>query len=70
MEFDGEYKNGERNGKGKEFYGNGEIRFNGEYLYGKRWNGKKIEYNDDEDNDELFEVEYFNGERKKKKVQN
>ena len=33
--FEGEYLNGKRNGKGKEFY-NGELIFGGEYLYGKR----------------------------------
>ena len=37
--FEGEYKNGERNGKGTLFdeYG---IIFDGEYLDGKEWNGK------------------------------
>ena len=43
--YRGEYSNGERNGKGKEFYkGNGdfssELIFEGEYLNGNRWNGK------------------------------
>ena len=37
--YEGEYLNGERNGKGKEYYDNGRLRFEGEYLNGKR-NGK------------------------------
>ena len=31
----------EKNGKGKEYYLNGQLIFEGEYLNGKRWNGKK-----------------------------
>jgi len=38
--FEGEYKNGKRNGKGKEYYKNGKLKFQGEYLKGKRWSGK------------------------------
>ena len=36
--YEGEYKNGQRNGKGKEYYKNGEglILFEGNYLNGKR----------------------------------
>ena len=38
--FEGEYLNGERNGKGKEYdYDNGKLEFEGEYLNGER-NGK------------------------------
>ena len=33
--FEGEYLNGERNGKGKEYELNGELKFEGEYLNGK-----------------------------------
>ena len=36
--FEGEYKNGKGNGKGKEYYNNSKLRFEGEYLKGKRWN--------------------------------
>ena len=43
LEFEGEYSNGERNGKGKEYDYNGEIIFEGEYLKRKR-NGKGKEY--------------------------
>ena len=32
--FVGEYLNGERNGKGKEYYNNGKLLFKGEYLNG------------------------------------
>ena len=34
--FEGEYLNGERNGKGKEYYYNGNLEFEGEYLNGER----------------------------------
>ena len=54
--FEGEYLNGERNGKGKEFYYDGKLKFEGEYLNGER-NGKWKEYNH---NGELFfEGEYL-----------
>ena len=43
--FEGEYLNGERNGKGKEYNYNGEIIFVGEYLNGKRWNGNGYDTN-------------------------
>ena len=39
---------------------NKRIEFEGEYLNGKRWNGKIKEY-DDKGN--LFEGEYLNGKR-------
>ena len=35
MIFEGEYKNRKRNGEGKEYYNNGKIKFEGEYLKGK-----------------------------------
>ena len=41
-EFEGEYINGERNGKGKEYW-NDELIYEGEYLNGQR-NGKGKEY--------------------------
>ena len=37
--YEGECKNGKRNGKGKEYNKNGIIKFESEYLNGKR-NGK------------------------------
>ena len=41
--FKGEYLNGERNGKGKEFFDNDILIFEGEYLNGER-NGKGKKY--------------------------
>ena len=41
--YDGEYKNDERNGKGKEYNKKGDICFEGKYCYGKK--GKGIYYN-------------------------
>ena len=38
--FEGEYLNGKKNGKGKEYYENGQIKFEGEYLKGKIIEGK------------------------------
>ena len=44
--FEGEYLNGQRNGKGKEYYYDGKIQFEGEYLNGERnGNGKKYNKN-------------------------
>ena len=64
LEFEGEYLNGERNGKGK-VYLKGELIFEGEYLNGVRWNGKGKEYDYGE---LIFEGEYLNGEKAKKLV--
>ena len=41
--FEGEFLNGVRNGKGKEYYKEGKIKFDRKYLNGKR-NGKGKEY--------------------------
>ena len=60
--FEGQYSDGKRNGKGKEYNENGKIIFEGEFLDGKKWKGIEKEY--DEDTDKLiFECEYKNGER-------
>ena len=77
--FEGEYLNGERNGKGKEYYFDGSLRFEGEYSEGKIWNGKGYDKKDNlqyeiknglghtkEYNfygDLIFVGEYLNGER-------
>ena len=53
LNFEGEYLNGLRNGKGKEYYINGKLKFEGEYLNGER-NRKGKEYDDHED-ELLFE---------------
>ena len=40
IKFEGQYFNGEINGKVKEYnYDNGQLEFEGKYLNGKRWNG-------------------------------
>ena len=41
LRFEGEYLNGKRNGKRKQYDDNGELRFEGEYLNNKKWNGKE-----------------------------
>ena len=43
--FEGEYKNGKRNGKGKKYSYDFKLDFEGEYLHWLNWNG--IEYNND-----------------------
>ena len=58
--FEGEYSNGKRHGKGKEYYSTGELIFEGEYLNGKR-HGKGKEY--DKFGKIKFEGEYLNGKR-------
>ncbi len=58
--FEGGYLNGERNGKGKEFYeDNGRLKFEGEYSNGKKLKGK--EYN--EKRQIIYKGEYFNGKK-------
>jgi len=61
LKFEGEYLNGKRNGKGKEYI-NEKLIFEGEYLNGKRWNGKGIQF--DSDTGFEIEIEYLNGEKK------
>ena len=57
--FEGEYLNGKRTGKGKEYdYENGKLLFEGEYLNGKiNGKGKEYYYN----GKLMFEGEYLNG---------
>ena len=38
--FEGEYLYGKKNGKGKEYYFVGKLKFEGEYLNDIKWNGK------------------------------
>ena len=40
IKYEGKYLNGKRNGKGVEYYNNGEIKFEGIYLFGQRYKGK------------------------------
>ena len=35
----------EKNGKAKEYYFNGILYYEGEYLNGNKWNGKGYNYN-------------------------
>ena len=58
--FEGDFLNGEKNGKGKEYWDDGKLLFEGEYLNGKR-NGKGKEY--DYDGELIFEGEYLNGKK-------
>ena len=60
MIFEGEYINGEKTGKGKEYHNNHNRFFKGDYLKGK-WNGNIKEY--DIGGLLLYEGEYLNGER-------
>ena len=39
--FEGEYLNGKRNGKGKEYDNNGKLEYEGEYLNGERYEKEK-----------------------------
>ena len=51
------------NGNGKEYYVNGKLKYEGEYLNGIKWNGKYFY-----DNDKLkYKFEYLNGERIEKR---
>ena len=79
LSFEGNYINGKRNGKGKEYDYYGNVAFEGEYLNGKKWNGKgdfgynnsKYEFKNgkgfikefDWYGTLIFEGEYLNGER-------
>jgi len=60
LEFEGEYINGERNGKGKEYFSEDNLEYEGEYLNGKR-HGHGKEY--DDFGELLYEGEYFKGQR-------
>ena len=58
LEFEGEYLNGEMNGKAKEYYLNGNLKFAGYYLNGKKHGLGKEYYS----NGKLyFEGEYLYG---------
>ena len=40
LDYEGEYINNIRNGKGKEYDNKGILRYEGEYLEGRKWSGK------------------------------
>ena len=68
MIFHGEYKNGKRNGKGKEYdSGSGKLIFEGEYLNGKR-NGKGKEYFYFNFGVLIYEGRYLNDKRNGKEI--
>ena len=46
----------EKLGKGKRYYDNGNLKFEGEYLHGKNWIGKGYDYSQHE----VFEIRYGN----------
>ena len=64
--FEGEIKNGQKNGKGKEYYYEGKLIFEGEYINDKK-NGKGKEYYYENNyiykGTIIFEGEYLNGKR-------
>ena len=60
--YEGEYINGERNGKGKEYSLNNKLLYEGEYLNGKR-NGLGKEY--DKNGNLIYEGEYLDDKKKK-----
>ena len=43
LRYEGEYLNGNKNGKGKEYDINGKLIYEGEYLNGKKKNEKNNE---------------------------
>ena len=55
--FEGEYLNGKRNGKCKEYNDKGTLIFEGEYLNGKKWEGKMYYPL----NNEVFEIKNGRG---------
>ena len=63
LEYEGEYINGEKIGKGKEYDYKGNLIFEGEYKNGKKWNGKLYEI--DWEDKKLFKGEYINGKLNK-----
>ena len=61
--FEGEYLNGKRNGKGKEYCLN-KLIFEGEYLKGRKWKGKGF----NEDGNVIYEINYSNDGKTKEYV--
>ena len=77
--FEGEYLNNLAHGRGKKFYNNGQVQLEGEYLYGRIWNIKGYDINNnliyelkngkgfikefDYDNNIIYEGEYLYGLR-------
>ena len=56
LKFEGEFSYGNRNGKGKEYDNANQIIFDGEYLNGKKWNGKGYD-----NNNVIYKIKNGNG---------
>ena len=56
ISFEGEFYNGERNGKGKDYYTDGKLKFEGEFEGGLK-KGKGVEY--DSNGELIYEGEYL-----------
>jgi len=61
--YEGEFSKGKSNGKGKVYHSNGQIKFEGEYFNGKKWNGKGY----DNYNNVIYELKNGKGIVKKYK---
>ena len=62
MKFEGEFLNGERNGKGKEYNINDKLIYEGEYLKGIRnGKGKEYDYNGRLDFEPIMKERGLNG---------
>ena len=67
--FEGAYLNGKRNGYGKEYYEYGQIKYEGIYLNGKKWNGTGYNACNDilykiKDGNGLSKEYHYNGQKK------
>ena len=65
--FEGEYLNGKRNGKGKEYDDEVNLIFEGEYLNGNKWNGNGYDNKNNiaytlKNGNGLIKEYYYNGE--------
>ena len=58
--YEGEYFNGKRNGKGKDYYYNGNIKYEGDYKKGKR-HGEGYKY--DKTGSIIYIGEFKDGKR-------
>ena len=56
--YEGEYLNGKRNGKGKEYDDNNELIYVGNYLNGLKWCGTWKEIRNSKDNKKILLTEY------------
>ena len=72
--YEGEFKDGKKNGKGKQYYIDHDVIFEGEFLNNERWNGRvnelihKFRKDSDDHFDFRFVGEYINGQKKGKKI--